>query len=32
MVRELLVCLDGAMDAVEDAADHLLFASGTTLP
>jgi uncharacterized protein Yka (UPF0111/DUF47 family) len=30
--RELLVCLDGAMNAVEDAADHLLFASGTTLP
>jgi len=32
VVRELLVCLDGAMNAVEDAADHLLFASGTTLP
>lgn len=32
MVRELFVCLDGAMNAVEDAVDHLLFASGTTLP
>ncbi|MFC4407473.1 DUF47 domain-containing protein [Haloarchaeobius iranensis] len=32
LVRDLLVCLDAAMNAVEDAADHLLFASGTTLP